>query len=150
MIITKQRLACLLYNAIDWLKSNGVDQEEIEYNLGITELEMLAIENRDVEELLTPQERYKIFLEVDAESKLQDIETRVRELWEGESLYLCGFTADQILGNSKMMNNILNRYERAQGWADNSSYWELLDECIKDEAEKESTRFVLEFMNNGG
>lgn len=137
MKITKQRLACLLYNAIVWMESNGADEEEIQYNIGITSTEMMGVKNGDAEELLTPEERYKIFLEVDAENRLEDIEYRVCELWESESSYLCGLTADEVIGNKRLMNNILKRYERAEDWMDNGSYWHLLDDCIKEETNKE-------------
>ena len=132
MKITKQRLSYLLLNALEMLDEMGADVSDIKLGIGITDSEMLAVVKGNVEDWLTQEERYKIFLEVSAENKLQDIETRVRELSEGESPYLCGLTEDEVIGNEELMNEILRRYERAEGWVDNSDYWYLVDDCIRD------------------
>lgn len=132
MKISKQRLACLLSNAIVWLRCNGAGINEIEAEIGIADEELMAIEKGNVEECLTDDERFKIALEVDRENKLSDIKDRVRELWEDESPNLNGLTADEIIGDEELMKNILIRSERAEGWMDNGSYWYLIDDCIKD------------------
>ena len=150
MKITKPILESYLVKAIELLEDSGVPRYKIRERLGLTYEDLTAIEMRDVEVALTDDERHKIAREVDTEDKLQDIVMRVRELWDGESLYLHGFTAEQILGNSKIMHNILNRYEKALGWQDNSSYWELLDYCIGEETSKELAHRLINNLNNGG
>ena len=104
MKFTKLRFACLLDNAINLLESSGLDRQTIKEEIGITDGELEALEKGNVEEELAEEERFKIYLEICAENRLTDIEYRVQELWEGESSFLCGFTADEVIGNKRLMN----------------------------------------------
>lgn len=131
MKISKQRLACLLFNALEMIDEMGADLEDINNGLGITEPEMLAIYQGNVEDVLTDEERYKIAREVDRESKLQDIVYRLMDM-ESDSPCLNGFTPDEVIDDKGLLDEILRRYEKAEGWVDNSDYWYLIDDCIKD------------------
>ncbi len=63
MIITKQRLVALLFNAI-W--ADGVEEDEkFKESIGITDEELQAIISGNVEYGLTQEERYEIVREVD-------------------------------------------------------------------------------------
>lgn len=132
MKITKQRLACLLFNAVEMLDEMGAEVEDIKKGIGITDEELFAIQYGKIEEDLTDDERYKIAREVDRENKLEDIVHRIEELDEDESSYLNGFTAEEIIKDESLLDEILNRYEKAEGWVDNSDYWYLIDDCIND------------------
>lgn len=130
MKISKKRLACLLFNAL-WAES-VTDEEAFKEQIGITDEEFQAIIQGNVEDELTEEERFKIARAVDREDKINDIITRVEELDEDESSYLNGFSATEIIENKSLLDEILRRYEKAEGWVDNSDYWYLIDDCIKD------------------
>lgn len=136
MKITKPILASYLIKAIELLEDSGVPRYKIRERLGLTYEELSAIEMANVEVVLYDEERYKIAREVDRENKIGDIVTRIEELDEDESHYLNGFTGEEIIKDESLLNEILRRYEKAEGWVDNSDYWYLIDDCIRDVLKK--------------
>lgn len=132
MKISKPILESYLVKAIELLEDSGVPRYKIREKLGLTYVDLSDIELGDIEVVLADDERYKIACEVDREDKLNDIITRVKELDEDESPCLNGFSATEIIEDESLLDEILRRYEKAEGWVDNSDYWYLIDDCIKD------------------
>ena len=130
--VSRDRITALLYNAIGMLEDDGFSVEEITEEVGISKDEYDALIKHRLEVEISHEERYAIAREVDRSDKITDIVQRVIELHEDESPYLNGYEVPEIIGDQLILNDILRRYEKAEGWVDNSSYWELLDDCIKD------------------
>ena len=130
--ISKDRLGAFIYNAISILVSEGFSLEAMEEQIGITHDEYNSIAENSFRVEITNEERGAIAREVDREDKLNDIINRVKELDEDESKHLHGYSAEEIIEDARLLDEILRRYEKAEGWVDNSSYWELLDDCIGD------------------
>lgn len=128
--ISKDRLGALIYNAISLLQEDGWMLDRLEQELGITHDEYNSIAENSFRVEITDEERGAIAREVHREDKLNDIINRVTELDEGESKYLHGYSATEIIEDARLMDEIFRRHEKAEGWVDNSSYWELLDDCI--------------------
>ena len=130
--ISKDRLGAFIYNAIHLLEDEGLSLETIEQEIGITNDEYISIAENSFRVELSDEQRGAIAREVERDDKLRDIVSRVVDLWEDESPYLNGYSSQEIIEDKRLLQEILRRWEKAEGWVDNSSYWELLDDCIKD------------------
>ena len=130
--ISKEKLGSFIYNAIWLLQEDGWELNRALQEIGITHDEYNSITEQSFTVDLSLDDRYAIAREVEREDKLGEIISRVEELYEGESSYLNGYEASEIIVDQRLLQEILRRWEKAEGWVDNSSYWELLDDCIKD------------------
>ena len=139
--ITKDRLGAFIYNAISLLQEDGWVLERVEQEIGITHDEYISISENSFTIELTDDERGAIAREVDREDKLRDIVARVNDLDEDESPLLNGYSATEIIEDARLLDAILIRHERAEGWVDNGSYWATIDDCIKD-VMKKRTQYI--------
>lgn len=139
--ISRNRLGALIYNAIGMLEDDGFSIEEIEEEIGITHDEYISICENSFTIELTDAERGAIAREVDREDKINDIISRIEELEEDESNLLNGYSSQEIVEDQRLLQEILRRYEKAEGWTDNSDYWYLIDDCIKD-VMKKRTQYI--------
>lgn len=130
--ISKEKLGAFIYNAIWLLQEDGWELNRVEQEIGITHDEYISIAENSFTVDLSLDDRYAIAREVDREDKIRDIVTRIEELDEDESSCLNGYPASEIIEDQRLLNEILRRWEKAEGWVDNSDYWHLIDDCIND------------------
>lgn len=130
--ISRDKLGAYIYNAISLLEDEGWSLEKIEQEVGISHDEYNSIAENSFTIELTDEERFAIAREVEREDKISDIVTRIEELEEAESSCLNGSSASEIIEDQRLINEILRRWEKAEGWVDNSDYWHLVDDCIYD------------------
>lgn len=139
--ISKEKLGAFIYNAIWLLQEDGWELNRVEQEIGITHDEYNSIAENSFRVELTPEERGAIAREVDREDKLNDIISRIEELDEDESPLLNGYSAKEIIEDARLLDAIRIRHERAEGWVDNGSYWDTIDDCIKD-VMKRRTQYI--------
>lgn len=69
-----------------------------------------------------------IFRKIEKECYLEDIRNRVEENYEAESRMLRGMTAEDVVNDTDLMEDIFQRFEKGNGCGDD--YWCLIDNCI--------------------
>ena len=68
-----------------------------------------------------------IFRKIQEEYYLEDIRCRIEDNYDVESSVLCGLTAEQVLNDKQLMENIYLRFEKDLCCGED--YWYLIDEC---------------------
>ena len=71
-----------------------------------------------------------IFRKIEKECYLEDIRNRVEENYEAESRMLRGMTAEDVVNDTDLMEDIFQRFDKGNGCGD--EYWYLIDNCISD------------------
>lgn len=69
-----------------------------------------------------------IFRKIQKECYLEDIRNRVEENYEAESRMLRGMTAEDVVNDTDLLEDIFQRFDKGNGCGD--EYWCLIDNCI--------------------
>lgn len=69
-----------------------------------------------------------IFRKIQKECYLEDIRNRVEENYEAESRMLRGMTAEDVVNDTDLLEDIFRRFDKGNGCGD--EYWCLIDNCI--------------------
>ena len=82
-----------------------------------------------------------IFRKIEKEFYLEDIRNRIEENCEAESYMLRGMTAEDVVNDTYLMEDIFRRFDKCNGCGD--EYWCLIDNCISSAIKERVERGAL-------